>query len=471
MKKIIIISVILLFISVIFSCKKDDDITEPDNNDTTTINEVEPTGNDLINFQTVFGNENTQNSIYQMKSDDNGDFYYSGIKDGNNVIGKLNTSGSIIWEKSINFQINEFYIGDFWGGTINEYIIFVGSTFDTNRKGIVAIYDINGNLKSDEIWNNYTEVFFNDINISLKGYDAERKTLPVFLLIGGAGNTSIYPYATHFYISTNGAIVKGFPLFFPATPNKLFTNYPEMRFDKFCFDDDFAQDWGSHGNPQNSMKDENFLSFVSTYSKDNDNYSEISIAKLSDNIFIDENKIELEINWKTKIENNDLYSLGNICIENPYGVFSGNGEPYIYIVYAKKSVIINNSGDYWSNCIAAKIKETGEILWKKEYNISNYSDFYKECIFYNDYLYAIGYGVSYCNSSNSFSYGLISKISSSTGNLIENKLIGNNAYQSGLNTLLLHNDKLYLGGLTKFYECNDSPTFQAWFVEYNQNGM
>ncbi len=52
MKRIIIISTILLFISIIFSCKKDEDIIEPENNDTIT-NEIEPTGNDLINFQTI----------------------------------------------------------------------------------------------------------------------------------------------------------------------------------------------------------------------------------------------------------------------------------------------------------------------------------------------------------------------------------------------------------------------------------
>ncbi len=448
MKKIIILNIILLLISVIYSCKKDEDIIEPENNDT-IVNKIEPTGNDLINFQTTFGNENSESIIYQMEKDNNGNFYYQGKKNDEFVIGKLNTSGSTIWEQNLNFTPFDFIIDDF--------ITIVGKQ---NSFGIVAVYSMSGELLSYETWNNYSKVFFNSITSFFYVYpDKSKSNNKYFIAIGGAGNSTIFPYATNFQISSSGEIEKTLSTDFPIETDKLFTDYPEMRLNKFA-------KYGQNGSIP--------IYYITTYTKQDDKLVKFSVAQFSENIYENIN-LGINIDWVTEINSNSSeYKVfgGNICCGyNDFGDIDG-----IYAVgrveVANSSKSLNTvSSDYWTDCIAVKISGNGELLWKNEYEISDYLDGYYDCIVNNNYLYSIGNGVGYNSDNNFFGYGLVSKISTTTGNLISNKLIGQKEYKSSLNTVILHNNKLFLGGMTNFNKNNDNSTYQSWFVEFNQNGM
>ncbi len=377
--------------------------------------------------------------------------YYSGIKDGNYVIGELNLNGSIIWEKITNFMVNDFcfYTNDY---TNQNYIILVGN--DNNYiTGIIAIYDKSGNFISDKVWNNYSTVFFNAVSTST----LPNAFIPLFVAAGGAGNTTICPYITNFYISETGQIIKEFPDYTFSKHDELLTEYPNFRFGQLIQTSCINYD----------KRIRNHVTYSALmYYKQGGEIKYFSVAKFGLKIYTQYSWFDGEILWMTDIKNDDtnLCTIrGNIYLhnDNVYVVGKSDGEK-----------IENSENDYWYNCIAAKISDAGELLWKKEYNISNYSDGFTDCIYSDNYLYAVGFVANYCNNdTNNFSYGLISKISSSTGNLISEKLIGNNTYGSGLNTLLLHNEKLYLGGYTKGKQCNENSTFQSWFVEFNQNGM
>lgn len=443
MKKIIIFSIVLTFISIIFSCKKEDEII--------STSEIEPTGNDLINYQTTFGDENLQSSIIQMKSDDNGSFYYHGMVNGNNVIGKLNTNGSIIWEKNVNFQINDFQIENF--------IIYVGSSTNTNFTGIVAIYDTEGNFISDETWNNYQTVFFNGIKRSFCGYAGNENNFNFFSVIGGAGNSTICPYIANFHVGQNGEIIKGFPDFFNVISDKLFTNYPEMRFDKFSNKKTyFPIDQGTGNNNDDPyISDHSPFYYVTVYNETKD---DLSVAKISENITLENPNLNISIDWITRINNTSSKIVkGDICFEYDKGIFVCGTE-------FNSSLGVNNK----VAGILVKLSEDGEILWKNLYGISIHSDGYWDCVFNNNYIYAIGFGAFYTKNDNSFGYGLISKISSTTGNIISNKLIGDEKYYSNLNTVLFHNNNLFFAGFTKRYKLEEHK-HQAWLVEFNQNGM
>ncbi len=123
------------------------------------------------------------------------------------------------------------------------------------------------------------------------------------------------------------------------------------------------------------------------YYKQGSEFKYFSVAKFGLNITTQYSWFDGEILWMTDIKNDNtnLYTIhGNIYFhdDNVYVVGKSDGEK-----------IENSENNYWSNCIATKVSEDGELLWKKEYKISNYSDGFTDCIYSDNYLYVQRYKI------------------------------------------------------------------------------
>jgi hypothetical protein len=90
-----------------------------------------------------------------------GNFYFAGYINDQNVIGKIDRQGFIIWQKSINFKVNEIVLFDAAGNlNLEKSVLIVGNDGD---RAVIAIYDRNGTKLSDAYFNDFAINSFNDV--------------------------------------------------------------------------------------------------------------------------------------------------------------------------------------------------------------------------------------------------------------------------------------------------------------------
>src|SRR5437870_11771776 len=86
---------LVIVLSVFLSaCKQQSN--EPDSS-TEEVNPDKPNANDLIRAQAIGGDPTKINTFQHVVESGDGGFYFQGSIDGQDVIGKLNQSGSVVW--------------------------------------------------------------------------------------------------------------------------------------------------------------------------------------------------------------------------------------------------------------------------------------------------------------------------------------------------------------------------------------
>ncbi len=81
-------------------------------------------------------------------------------------------------------------------------------------------------------------------------------------------------------------------------------------------------------------------------------------------------------------------------------------------------------------------------------------------------IYACGICADYMmpDTKKIFGYGLISKINPVNGNVIDNKILGDETYRSGFNRLLINNTNIIGVGWTKHLKSGDNE-YKGWFCK------
>ncbi|TAE01520.1 MAG: hypothetical protein EAZ97_03270 [Bacteroidetes bacterium] len=448
--------------------------------------EFKPNGNEILTTEKLIG-EDKQHSSFEKAIDDGlGNFYFAGYINEQNVIGKIDKQGFIIWQKSINFKVNEIVL--FYGaGNLEKSALIVGN--DGNR-AVVAIYDRNGTKLSDAYFNDFAINTFNDVRY--------RHTATNYYLcsaIGGAGNSEndISPYWVNFTISSNGQISKAIPNVNLPAQIRL-TQYPRIRFNKFANVVNTVTFFDSQPIP-------NTLTYtLEAYISYSERDTEGKILSAGMFAFND------EITYKPQLNS----SGGDITKTDLKFIWqrSVGGQTPNAQIFLGKSIVIGNeitvvgsaqSTDKKTNASvgffsAAKIvvlNKSGSIVSNREFSISQYSDIISDINLIIPKYSIIGYdnngnpilqkeddfdeGVYICGTVSNYTkdqdyfygYGWIAEISS--GSIGKSRYFGFPSGRHYFNRLVVTGQNIYVFGFKNYFIKGGGH--KAWFAQINRNGL
>lgn len=475
---------LLLFITLLLyltSCQKEDvAISNPPQ-------EFQPNGNEILTIEKLIGEDKRHSSFEKVIDDGLGNFYFTGYINEQDVIGKVDKQGFVIWQQSLNFEVSEITL--FYGtGSLEKSALIIGKD---GNSAVIAIYDRNGTKLSDAYFNDFTISFFNDVR-----YRHEANNYYLCSAIGGAGNNEndIAPYWVNFTINTNGQISKSIPNVNLSTQIRL-TQYPRIRFNKFAtglFEGSSGQ--GGGGIPNSRI---NTLDTYVSYRELNTEGTTISAGVLAFNDKVtfrpigivtsvgDVLNTSLEIKWQRSIggqaPNTPIYLGKSVVI--------GNDITVVGSVMTKEGKVNNISSNGLS---AAKIvmldKRDGNIISNREFSISQYNDIVTNLSLiiggvtqiYDDNGNLVGEevtdgGIYICGTVSNYTkdldyfygYGWVAEISN--GSLSKNRYFGFPTGRHSFNSLVLTGQDIYAFGFKDYYKKDGGH--KAWFAQINRNRL
>lgn len=438
--------------------------------------EFKPNGNEILTTEKLIG-EDKQHSSFEKAIDDGlGNFYFAGYINEQNVIGKIDKQGFIIWQKSINFRVNEIVL--FYGeGNLEKSALIVGN--DGNR-AVVAIYDRNGTKLSDAYFNDFAINTFSDVRY--------RHTATNYYLcsaIGGAGNSAndVVPYWVNFSVNAaNGQISKSIPNVSLPTQIRL-TQYPRIRFNKFAtglFDGS-----GSQGGAVPNSITTNWETYISYIEQDAEGKKTLSAGMLGLNDKItyrvsgtvvvsgDIINTSLEIKWQR--------SIGGQTPNTP--VFLGKSFVSINDITIVGSVVTKDgkASNLSSNGhSAAKIvvlnREDGSIISNREFSISQYDDVVSNMTplyftdangIFNIETYVCGTVSNYSKNDYFYGYGWIGKLSG--GTITNIRHFGLPEGRHYFYSIVPTEQDIYAFGFKNYIKKDGGH--RAWFSQINRNRL
>jgi hypothetical protein len=470
MKKLFII-LIIAFCGV--SCQKDETI-EP-----TTNNSTQATGNNLITNEVTLGENNKFSFFNTLISDGNNGFYFNGQLDDKSVIGKVSNNGSIIWQRTLNFNASSLRL--FTGEGILKNALMIAGLTGTNSnptgRGVVALYDANGSLLSDISFAEYGLTFFNDVTIKSTSL-ANNSIKYIGVAIGGAGNNNneIAPYYATFAISSQGMLSKNFPTYTGQIAERL-SQYPQTRFGKFpkyYYTRPFSDDAG--GTPGGNIFTQNLSTYLSYYQRNSAGENiDVGAMKVSFSFeFSIENdrvsflNIFTQTQWRKQINaSSSLYenAISDIAVLDDEIYTIGNTE-----TTENKEEAPSNGGN-WKAGQICKLDKDGNIIWNRTISFSKYTDRFLSITFNQGTFYVSGEASTFTlNSGKShFGYAWVAKIDPNSGNVLGSKTFGQEDSRAVFNEVCIENNRLFAVGY-KGYQSDDKES-KAWFTEINSNGL
>lgn len=470
--------------------KKSITIAEGSRASSEEVSYYEPNANNLIAYEKT---GETDFSFWSVKRNQEGSLFFNGIKAGDETIGKIDLQGNILWSKKMHFYPTRIIPVEETTGILENSLLVVGrlEEGDDDIRGMIALYDKNGNLLSDVMYDEYPKVFIrnathsvyslqelkNDLTnkgVSLTGDYINLDKHHLYIASGGMGSGSdIMPIAIFFTISENtGKINKQLPAGFTGQNIIVFSDKEKYRLNELiAITNDKIKTEPTTGKIDVSGK-----LIASTYSKNNKNETNMgSIAKLNQdmNITYTANngsltslsiQPALSFDFITDITaESSVYNtwLNSICIDDNANIYGVGG---------RDSEKENNpsGGGYWNSGLAIKVNFDGTIAWKKEVNLSNHNDGFNDCKIFNNKLYACGKygGFMFSESKNSFGYGLLAEIDLTAGIVLSSYYFGNKNNESAFNSLEVVENAIYPVGYTGADNDSDAD-YKSWFVKLN----
>jgi hypothetical protein len=463
MKKLLLLTVLLIHFT---SCQKDDvSIANPPQ-------EFQPNGNEILTTEKLTGEDKRHSSFEKVIDDGLGNFYFAGYINEQNVIGKIDKQGFIIWQRSINFEVNEIVLF-YEEGSLEKSALIVGNEGD---RAVVAIYDRNGTKLSDAYFSDFAINSLNDIR-----YRHTASNYYLCSAIGGAGNSrsDISPYWVNFTISSNGQISKIIPNMNLPTQIRL-TQYSGTRFNKFGMGlIEGTNSQGGGGGIPNSItsKLKTYITYLK-YSEQGTGFNGAGMLAFDDNTTYDRLTrdvigINLNVNWQRSIfagnSLDDIGSLNKSFVSGNEITIVGSG-----ITKNGKDTDISNNGHSAAKVVVLNT-ENGTIISNRDFSISRYSDNIANIvplyIFSNGVLnvetYICGTVSNYTKNDYFYGYGWIAKLSSGT---ITN--IRHFGYPEGRHyfySIVPTEQDIYAFGFKDYYKKDGGH--KAWFAQIGRNRL
>lgn len=458
------IFLVLLVIVAFVACQKEAAVKPSSNNSTPVDNTTEkvnynkPTGNSLILNQRLIGDTTKSNTIHRILEAGDGGFYFVGVQESNNVVGKLSASGTYLWTQKIGFEINSLALTKIATTSGSERLVICG-------KNIVSFFTLNGAFDKDIYINQPSNVTINDIQSYGNG---------VYIIGSTEKNSILYPiYGSVPYNSASSTSIvintmdnlagfefRNFPYRVNAsttssntggTPNAGGTSGGNGS----------TSGGGTVGSGGNG--DESYFSFICfgrQLSSD-----KVSIKATLFSIVADKNKT---IAWQRDLMIGSGFKsgirIGNGTVAEKDGLLYAVG-------FTEQSKTNNPTNGYWYSGLIACVKASdGSLIWQKAHSITNYNDgFARIYLTTNNEIFVSGEASNYyLNKTNkSFGYGLLARINASTGDMISHKTFGDETKYSGFNHLYIKDNQLFTVGFAN--QNYNNSGFQAWFIELNKN--
>lgn len=455
------IFLVLLVIVAFVACQKEEAVkpssnNTPVNNTTEKVNYNKPTGNSLILNQRLIGDTTKSNTIHRILEAGDGGFYFVGVQESNNVVGKLSASGTYLWTQKIGFEINSLALTKIATASGSDRLAICG-------KNIVSFFTLNGAFDKDIYINQPSNVTINDIRSSGSG---------VYIIGSTEKNSVLYPiYGSVPYnsVSSTSIVINtmdnlaGFELVCFSRVNVGSDQPPPTAGDENYIGTGTPSSGGTTGNNITGgsfNRDESYFVLSRQVSSQN-KIQKITILSIN----ISKNRINWQRDLATGSGFKSSAKVGNSVLAEKDGLLYAVG----FTEYSKA----NNptSGDYWTAGLIACVKATdGSLIWQKAHSITNYNDgFARIYLTTNNEIFVSGEASNYyLNKTNkSFGYGLLARINASTGDMISYKTFGDETKYSGFNHLYIKDNQLFTVGFAN--QNYNNSGFQAWFVELNKN--
>lgn len=442
MKRVTNILTLVFLISItIFSCKKDE-ITDPDNNDndTTTI----PTdtlilndlvdGNNLLLSNKIFNTD--KSSIYEIIELSDGYFAYRGSKNGASIFSKIDKSGNVNWEFNPNFTIYKlkfasFNMPDNEGllTTVNTIIAVGGedtNNDEVNDRGLVVMYDLDGNEIDRLIFDEFENVYFSDFIRDVEGP-------------GGTGHE-------YFYITGSCNNGSDWMPVIAKVDVPTYIEYTEIRLDKINI-----QNFDNYP----SCKFVNILENGVEFIVSGEHYTGTIPDNVTDYVFILELNQDLEVVWKKDIETVSGFKNNH----NQSSLVSKYSIPDSRFFLIGHTETEENQGVFITS-----FEANGAINYTRVHNLSNRNDDYKSIMYdtQNNLIYVGGHcGHYYTGATMNKGYAIISKINPETGVINTCNYFGNSGFRSSFNTILFSGNRLFGAGYTN----GTSSNYEGWLTE------
>jgi uncharacterized membrane protein YgcG len=463
----------LLVIVAFVACQKEEAVKPSSNNstpvDNTTekVNDNKPTGNSLILNQRLIGDTTKSNTIYRILEAGDGGFYFLGLQESNNVVGKLSASGIYLWTQKIGFEINSLALTKIATTSGSDRLAICG-------KNIVSFFTLNGAFDKDIYINQPSNVMINDIQSSGNG---------VYIIGSAEKNSVLYPIyglvpynsvsSTSIVINTMDNLT-GFE--FRSFSHQAKSSIPTSNTGGGETGDNSgipSAGGTSGGNGSDSGGGiirgnggdvrQPYFSFICLGRQTTSD--KVSIKATLFSIVADKNQT---IVWQRDLTTGSGFKsatrAGNGTVTQKDGLLYAVG----YTEQIKSNTPPNG---YWYSGLIACVKATdGSLIWQKAHSITNYNDgFARIYLTTNNEIFVSGEASNYyLNKTNkSFGYGLLARINASTGDMISYKTFGDETKYSGFNHLYIKDNQLFTVGFTN--QNYDNSGFQAWFVELNKN--
>ncbi len=434
MRKLVDLMLVLSLMAILFACEKVEDKPNEDN-PSNQVNYLKPNANNLISNDVVLG-DNGETSFHKIeKIKDEPYFAFIGYYNDNYVVGKISEAGNIVWKINLSYRPNDIT-------TKNNQIILIGNNTSYNV-GNISIYDYDGTILSELTYNEYSKIEFRGLDFGLDpGTNSQQNqqkriksfiknsSIPIYIVGRVQKNGNNYPCIVSVSIKDGVLQKKGIKVF-ESMPNQVFRRIRD-----------------SHivGNK-----------YVGDFSKPN--YTQILVAEWK------QNSTNLDIVWSNTFSyNSRLKCRAKDFIEDDDNLYIVGETQY------EKSTSPSNGG-YWYAGFIASYSKTGHFNYIKAINASEYDD--KLSCIKGEYssgkllsIYASGvcFGHIKTNTKKSLGYGLISKINPVNGSVIENKIFGDETYNSGFRNLFLSNTNIIGVGWTKHLKSGDNE-YKGWFCK------
>jgi hypothetical protein len=469
MKKICSLLSFLFLFLFLTSCQKE--VTEVAN----PPQEFKPNGNEILTTEKLIGTDKQHSSFEKAIDDGLGNFYFAGYINEQNVIDKIDKQGFIIWQKSINFKVNEIVLFYAEGNlNLEKSALIVGNDGD---KSVIAIYDRNGTKLSDAYFNDFAINTFNDVRFR---YSANNYYL--CSAIGGAGNgtNDVAPYWVNFTVSANGQISKSIPNVSLPTQVRL-TQYSGTRFNKFDigFIEGSNSQGGVGGIPNSvTSKWETYITYLK-YGEQGTGFVGAGMVALDDNTTYnrlnrDVVGIDLKVKWQRGIfEGNSLDDIG--FLNKSFASFNeitivGSG-----ITKNGKATNISSNG-YSAVKIVVLNRTNGTIISNREFPISQHSDVVANVVplvfadangNLNVETYICGVVSNYSKNDYFYGYGWIAKLSG--GTITNIRHFGLPEGRHYFYSIVPTEQDIYAFGFKNYVKKDGGH--KAWFTQVNRNRL
>ena len=360
---------------------------------------------ELMLSEFTIGSSSKETEFHQLIQSE-GDFFFRGILDNCNVVGKISGHGGIIWKSETDFIPNDIILKQ-------DYLVVCGGKDtdgdDINNVGCIAHFNTkNGDLvASPYIVDKYPNISFYGINSEAVFGHCEIDEI-------------IYPYILHYYLAT--------PQMLLEMGDSVYTNLENHV---------FYQTSGDY-----------VLGKSFTGTRVEQETREAYIHKLKTG-----NALSKKIEWTCQIENPDYTLINGISI------LHDSINRLIYVCGELK-----NTNDFTKAFLAA-VSTEGVVKYVNIPEQSVYASAFTGLVTNGSYLYISGvydYKV-YKNIPEPYiGYGSISKLDAISGTLISNKVFGNDDYCSGINSIINKDNSFFTLGWTNWSHDNDK---NGWFME------